>query len=221
VHVLAGGKGVRDGGGTGGYAGGGGGGGVDVRARATFIGNISSLIRATRGRGIVLSSEAQSVLGLRAPADVVNLLHVWGLSTDRATEGLGVLPRGVVVNEGLKHSGFRGVVDIVAVADRPQADVEMGEAGDDSSAKPASTITGNTKVNKDKKNRNQGIDGLVGGGGKKRKNHDDAEASVLANAIACAIPGGDDETQPISKRQAKKIKAALRKTPVAGEIIGT
>ncbi|KAI8955596.1 RNase P subunit p30-domain-containing protein [Xylaria longipes] len=200
AHVL-GLKGSKDG--SGGHAGGAGA-AVDARARATFIGNVSSLIRATRGRGIIISSEARSVLGLRAPADVVNLLHVWGLSTDRATEGIGVLPRGVVVNEGLKRSGFRGVVDIVSVADREQADVEMGEA-DDGNAKAAS---GNTHGNKGKKNKNQDMNRS---GGKKRKTGDDAEVSTSANGNENTKMGGDGEEQPMSKRQAKKMKAALRK----------
>ncbi|KAI0433818.1 RNase P subunit p30-domain-containing protein [Xylaria sp. FL1042] len=193
-HVL-GPKGSKDAGGS--YAsntgtGAGVGAGVDARARATFIGNVASLIRATRGRGIVISSEAQSALGLRGPADVVNLLHVWGLPTDRATEGLGVLPRGVVVNEGLKRSGFRGVVDIVGVADRVQGDVEMGEAGDDNTL-------GNTQGNKGKKNKSQEGGGP---GGKKRKNGDDVEI------VAAGADGGE---QSMSKRQAKKMRAALRK----------
>ncbi|KAI1279371.1 RNase P subunit p30-domain-containing protein [Xylaria sp. FL0933] len=181
--------------------------GVDARARATFIGNVASLIRATRGRGIVISSEAQSVLGLRGPADVVNLLHVWGLPTDRGTEGLGVLPRGVVVNEGFKRSGFRGVIDIVGVADRVQGDVEMGEAGDDNLASGA----GNAQGNKGKKNKGQ--EGSGGPGAKKRKNGNDAE-----NAVAT---GGDGEEQPMSKRQAKKIRAALRKKQVEDGATGT
>ncbi|KAF2972438.1 hypothetical protein GQX73_g1177 [Xylaria multiplex] len=199
VHVLAS-KGTKDGGiaqagniGT----------GVDARARAAFIGNVSSLIRATRGRGIVLSSEAQSVLGLRAPADVVNLLHIWGLSTDRATEGLGVLPRGVVVNEGLKRSGFRGVIDIVGVADRVPTDVEMTEAGDGNTE----SAFGNAQGKKDKKNKNQEPSGL----GKKRKNGDIAETSATGNANGSTNPGANGEEQPMSKRQAKKMKAALRK----------
>ncbi|KAI1421847.1 RNase P subunit p30-domain-containing protein [Xylaria sp. FL1777] len=169
--------------------------GVDARGRAAFIGNVASLIRATRGRGIVISSEARSVLGLRGPADVINMLHVWGLPTDRATEGLGVLPRGVVVNEGLKRSGFRGVVDIVGVADRVQADVEMGEGGDDN----PEIAPGNAQGNKGGKNKNQEMSGP---GGKKRKNGDDPETIAT---------GGDGEEQPMSKRQAKKLRAALRK----------
>ncbi|KAI1751810.1 RNase P subunit p30-domain-containing protein [Xylaria castorea] len=208
AHIL-GPKGSKDSGG--GYAGGAGA-SVDARARATFIGNVSSLIRATRGRGIIISSEARSVLGLRAPADVVNLLHVWGLSTDRATEGIGVLPRGVVVNEGMKRSGFRGVVDIVSVADREKADIEMGEADDNARA-----ASGNTPGNKGKKNRNQDMNSS---GGKKRKTGDDAETSAPANANDNAKPAGDGEEQPMSKRQAKKMKAALRNKQ-AGDIADT
>ncbi|KAI0538924.1 RNase P subunit p30-domain-containing protein [Xylaria digitata] len=177
--------------------------GVDARARGAFIGNVSSLIRATCGRGIVLSSEARSVLGLRGPADVINLLHMWGLSTDRATEGLGLLPRGVVVNEGLKRSGFRGVIDIVGVADRVPTDVEMAEAGDDN----AESASGNAQGKNDKKHKNQEPSGL----GKKRKNGDNAETSATGDANGSINPGPDGEEQPMSKRQAKKMKAALRK----------
>ncbi|KAI1743304.1 RNase P subunit p30-domain-containing protein [Xylaria scruposa] len=200
AHIL-GPKGSKDG--NGGYAGGAGA-AVDARARATFIGNVSSLVRATRGRGIIISSEARSVLGLRAPADVVNLLHVWGLSTDRATEGIGALPRGVVVNEGLKRSGFRGVVDIVNVADREKADVEMDEADDDN----AKAASGNIPGNKGKKSKNQDMNNS---GGKKRKTSDEAETSAPADVNELTRPAGDGEEQPMSKRQAKKMKAALRK----------
>jgi ribonuclease P/MRP protein subunit RPP1 len=221
AHVI-GPKGARNDGGGNAGIGGGTGGGADARARAAFIGNVASLIRATRGRGIVISSEARSVLGLRAPADVVNLLHVWGLSTDRATEGLGVLPRGVVVNEGLKRSGFRGVVNIIGVADREPVDVKMGEAEHGITKASSSAHTRKTQGNKDKKNNNNNNDPPKGnvdfrGEGNKRKNGDDTES---ANATG-ASPGGDGENQPISKRQAKKLKAALRKQQVEEGTTGT
>lgn len=89
---------------------------ADARGRAAFIGNAAGLLRATRGRGIVLSSEAKTALTLRAPADVVNLLSVWGLGNEKGLEGLGTVPRSVVVNEGIKRNGFRGVIDIVQTA---------------------------------------------------------------------------------------------------------
>jgi ribonuclease P/MRP protein subunit RPP1 len=88
-------------------------GGDGSSARRNFIGNVVAIVRATRGRGLVVSSGAQSVLGVRAPADVLNLLNVWGLKKERGLESLGVNPRGVVVNEGLRRTSFRGVVDVV------------------------------------------------------------------------------------------------------------
>lgn len=85
----------------------------DSSARRNFISNCLGILRATKGRGLVVSSEAKSALGVRAPADVINLLAVWGLGRESGIESLGVNPRGVVVNEGLKRSSFRGVVDVI------------------------------------------------------------------------------------------------------------
>ncbi|KAI1815540.1 RNase P subunit p30 [Poronia punctata] len=152
---------------------------VDPRARAMFIGNLLSLVRATGGRGIILSSEAGNVTELRAPADVVNLFHIWGLRTELGMEAMRVLPRGIVKNEGLKRNGFRGVVEIVRVAERESADVDMGDA--------------------DNKKENGGSQGG------KRKGDDEASDVKMQNQ------DGGNPDQPLSKRQAKKIKAALRK----------
>lgn len=113
---------------------------ADARGRTTFIANVTSLFRATRGRGIVLSSEAKSALGLRGPADVVNLLGVWGLPNDKGMEGLRSLPRSVVVNEGVKRNGFRGIVDIVQTAEEPAKGAE--DSGQDTGTDGVSTPGG-------------------------------------------------------------------------------
>ncbi|KAH8682364.1 RNase P subunit p30 [Xylariales sp. PMI_506] len=94
---------------------------ADSRGRANFIGNLMSLIRCTKGRGLVISSEAKGAMGLRGPEDVMNLLSVYGLPNEKGKEGLGVNPRGVVVNEGIRRRGFRGVVDIISTAERDQS----------------------------------------------------------------------------------------------------
>lgn len=100
---------------------------VDARSRAHFIANLTSLVRATRGRGIVISSEAKTALSLRPPADVVNLLNVWGLGREQGMEGIRSIPRSVVANEGLKRTGFKGVVDVVQVA-KKNPSAAAGEA---------------------------------------------------------------------------------------------
>ncbi|KKP04859.1 hypothetical protein THAR02_03037 [Trichoderma harzianum] len=140
---------------------------ADPRGRANFISNATNLIRATRGRGIIISSEAKSAFGLRAPADIVNLFNIWGLQSEKAMEGLRTIPRSVVVNEGMKRDGFRGVINIVQVIKK---DAVEGDQTDDQSS--ATEQPG--------KRKNQ-----------KRKN------------------GGED-AQPISKREAKKMKLAAR-----------
>ncbi|KAL7961163.1 PHP domain-like protein [Trichoderma compactum] len=140
---------------------------ADPRGRANFISNATNLIRATRGRGIIISSEAKSAFGLRAPADIVNLFNVWGLQSEKAMEGLRTIPRSVVVNEGMKRDGFRGVINIVQVVNK---DAVQGDQTDDQSS--AAEQPG--------KRKNQ-----------KRKN-------------------GGEGVQPISKREAKKMKLAAR-----------
>ncbi|KAF4343365.1 ribonuclease P MRP subunit RPP1 [Fusarium beomiforme] len=145
----------------------------DDRGRPRFISNLQSLVRATRGRGIMISSEAKNLLSLRAPVDVINMLSfMGGLSNEKGVEGFDGTPRSVVVNEGLKRNGFKGVINVVEVAEKEKG-AENNEDGKNSKNK----IKG--------QNQNQ-----------KRKN-------------------GEEDTQQVSKRQAKKMKLASRNA--AGE----
>ncbi|KAJ9151880.1 RNase P subunit p30 [Pleurostoma richardsiae] len=154
---------------------------ADPRARATFIANAISLVRATRGRGIVLSSGAAGPMALRAPADVVNLFAAWGLPTERGMEALSVNPRGVVVNEGIKRRGFRGVVDIVEVPGRPDGE-QQKEGGGDGDKKGKNKPQGGEQQGKQRKGeQKQGV---------KRGGNND----------------GGVQQGVVSKRQAKKMK---------------
>ncbi|GAM82695.1 hypothetical protein ANO11243_006780 [Dothideomycetidae sp. 11243] len=85
----------------------------DPNARRNTIGNVTSLIRASRGRGLVVGSEAKRAAACRGPWDVVNLLAVWGMKQEIAFEAVSKEARSVVVQAGLKKSGWRGVVDVV------------------------------------------------------------------------------------------------------------
>lgn len=166
----------------------------DARARGTFIANVLELVRATKGRGIVLSSEAQAAaggVGLRAPADVVNLFACWGLGTEKGVEGFGVNPRAVVVNEGLRRRGYRGVVDIVQAEGRIPASLDKGDEEDGDKGKGGKQKGGGGIRQKQKPNFNANANG-------KRK-HDGASDHG----------GGDQTALPVlSKRQAKKLKLA-------------
>lgn len=87
--------------------------GSGLDARRNLIGNAMSLIRATRGRGIIISSEARRALSLRAPWDVINLACVWGLSQERGKEAICEEARKVTALAKLKRTSWRGIVDIV------------------------------------------------------------------------------------------------------------
>lgn len=84
-----------------------------------MISNVTQLIRATRNRGIIISSEAKRAIGCRGPWDVVNLAAVWGLPQDRAYEAVSKETRSVVVSAKMKRTSFRGVVDVVYGGEKP------------------------------------------------------------------------------------------------------
>lgn len=166
---------------------------ADQRARSVWIANAIELLRATRGRGIVLSSEGKGPGSLRAPADVVNLLAVWGLGPEKGLESLGVRPRAVVVNEGLKRRAFKGVVDIVDVEGRIPGRENEGKDTDGNQKKDKTGKKAQGQNQQQHKGKNENgkrkHEGGAGDGG-----------------------NGDQTSLPVmSKRQAKKMKMADKK----------
>jgi ribonuclease P/MRP protein subunit RPP1 len=95
----------------------------DAHAKRNLINNATQLIRVTRGgRGIILSSEAKSVLAVRAPSDIINLASVWGLGTERGKDGLTKEARSIVEFARLKRQSFRGIVDVIYGGEKPPAE---------------------------------------------------------------------------------------------------
>ncbi|ORX80935.1 PHP domain-like protein, partial [Anaeromyces robustus] len=52
----------------------------DISARKHLISNAANLVRVTRGKNIIISSEAQKALEIRGPYDVINLSSIFGLN---------------------------------------------------------------------------------------------------------------------------------------------
>jgi ribonuclease P/MRP protein subunit RPP1 len=100
---------------------------TDPMAKRNLISNATQLIRVTRGRGLIFSSEAKSALGIRAPSDIINLASVWGLGTERGKDGLTKEPRSLVEFARLKRQSFKGIVDIVYGGEKPVAPAEGKE----------------------------------------------------------------------------------------------
>ena len=87
--------------------------GAGGAAGAALVANAAQLIRASRGRGVVLSSGAARAAGLRGPWDAANLATVWGLKAERGVEAVGTEARFVVAAARVRREGWRGVVGVV------------------------------------------------------------------------------------------------------------
>lgn len=150
--------------------------------RRTFIGNAMAIVRATRGRGLIVSSEARTVLSVRSPADVGNLLNIWGVDNERAKEAITTTPRIVVANEAIKRRGYRGIIDVVEGGER-----EHDKTG--TSAKPEA----------EKFKGKDGGKGLASGKNEKRTMQDREDEET-------------GPAPPMSKRQEKRMRQAARKS---------
>lgn len=171
----------------------------DAKCRVNLISNATQLIRATKGRGLLMSSggeggggggrmAASAAAGLRGPWDVINLAAVWGLGQEKGFEAMSKEPRGIVVRGKLKRTGYRGAVDVIYGGEKPA--VAFGK-----DAKEAAGAAGKGKQKwkqggQHKKDENQQQ-------GQKRK----AEGEV---------PSSESGEQPMSKRQQKKLAHAAR-----------
>jgi len=67
------------------------------------------IVRATRGRGILVSSEAKRTADLRGPYDVINLGTFWGMKQD---VGMGDGKR-VVLHSEARRLTYKGAVQVL------------------------------------------------------------------------------------------------------------
>ncbi|KAK5467658.1 RNA-binding RNA processing protein rpp1 [Exophiala xenobiotica] len=166
-------------------------------ARRNLISGATALIRATRGRGIIFSSEARNALGLRGPHDVINLAQVWGLGQERGKEALCEEAGKVVKLAGMKRTSFRGVVEVIdgggtstSATVRPtNAGAAQGRKQQEATTKPAVTTQG---AERGKENE------IVPSNGTKRK------ASVSSLAGGVSTTHDESEDKPLSKREMKR-----------------
>ncbi|KAI1618305.1 ribonuclease P subunit Rpp30 [Exophiala viscosa] len=160
----------------------------DSNARRNLISGAAQLIRATRGRGIILSSEARNALGVRGPHDVINLAQVWGLGQERGKEALCEEAGKVVRFAGIKRTSFRGVVDVIDGGCPPVVQGQIQPAQRQSQAAAAA-------------GSNKAKDVVLPATGTKRK------APSMTSASTSGAPTAESQStdgQPLSKREMKR-----------------
>ncbi|EXJ87009.1 ribonuclease P/MRP protein subunit RPP1 [Capronia epimyces CBS 606.96] len=190
-------------------------------ARRNLISGSAALIRATRGRGIILSSEAKNALGVRGPHDVINLAQVWGLGQERGKEALCEEAGKVVRLAALKRSSFRGVVQAIEGGAEntsiPAKKVErLQQTQKEKASNPARWAGGKNSVVREqeatrgknsvvkeqgttKDGREETETGFFNLNGTKRKS---STASLTPTQSAPTRDG--EEKQPLSKRETKR-----------------
>ena len=80
----------------------------DTASRRNIISNAMGLWRGTRGRGLLVSSEARRAAELRGPYDVVNLVTFWGVKKLESEIG-----RRVVLHSEARRLTYKGAVQVV------------------------------------------------------------------------------------------------------------
>ncbi|BFZ55915.1 RNA-binding RNA processing protein rpp1 [Savitreella phatthalungensis] len=109
----------------------------DTAGRRCLFSNASSLVRASRGKGILISSGAASQNLLRSPHDMINLATFWGLPQNRAAQAVGDNARKLIVKAMTRRTVHKGVVRITqAPAFTPQK-----RQAQDAVAAPADKLT--------------------------------------------------------------------------------
>ncbi|KAK9455966.1 RNase P subunit p30-domain-containing protein [Dipodascopsis uninucleata] len=118
----------------------------EINARRNLISNAASLYRATRGKSIIISSNACNSLESRSPYDVINLSTLWGFTTEKGKSAITTDARSVVVHARIRRQSYRQVVEINSTT--PTRRVQSQESSD-----PTEPLTNKTESGKDNKRR--------------------------------------------------------------------
>ncbi|KAL6067845.1 RNA-binding RNA processing protein rpp1 [Balamuthia mandrillaris] len=80
-------------------------------SRRYFISNALALVRATKGKGLILSSEAYDAMELRSPYDVMNLTSMFGLDLAKGKAAISISPDATILH-GETRKTHKGVVSM-------------------------------------------------------------------------------------------------------------
>ncbi|RUS13723.1 RNase P subunit p30-domain-containing protein [Endogone sp. FLAS-F59071] len=83
---------------------------TDQSARRHLISNAQSLVRVSRGKNIIISSEAQRAMELRGPYDLVNLGTLFGLNQADAKDCISTNCRTVVYHSITRRKTHKAVI---------------------------------------------------------------------------------------------------------------
>eukprot|EP00948_MAST-09A_sp_MAST-9A-sp1_P003050 g3050.t1 len=84
---------------------------LNSRTRKTFLANLASILRVTRGRNVILTSGAWQALFLRSPYDAANLLSLGGCSRTECKQIVTQKPSKVIAKAATCQT-VRGIINV-------------------------------------------------------------------------------------------------------------
>ncbi|GLC36662.1 hypothetical protein PLESTM_000486700 [Pleodorina starrii] len=109
-------------------------------ARRNLFCNAQALVRATRGKNILISSSARSAFEVRSPLEVLHMATLFGLTHKQAQDALSLAPRAVLARAAARAAG-RGASAVLA---GPTAAAAAGAAA--TAAAAADAAGGDTEM---------------------------------------------------------------------------
>ncbi|KAJ3292279.1 hypothetical protein HK104_005409 [Borealophlyctis nickersoniae] len=82
----------------------------DTTARRHLITNAAALIRVTKGKNVIITSEAQRAMEVRGPYDVINLASVFSLNQALARNCISSNCRSLLYRAATRRETYRGVM---------------------------------------------------------------------------------------------------------------
>ncbi|CAG8510753.1 12291_t:CDS:2 [Dentiscutata erythropus] len=82
----------------------------DSTSRHHLISNAQNLVRVSRGKNIIITSEAQRAMELRGPYNIVNLGTIMGMNQATAKESITTNCRAVVIHAATRRDTHKAVV---------------------------------------------------------------------------------------------------------------
>ncbi|CAG8815047.1 14264_t:CDS:2 [Cetraspora pellucida] len=108
----------------------------DSTSRRHLISNAQNLVRVSRGKNIIITSEAQRAMELRGPYDIVNLGTIMGMNQATAKECITTNCRAVVMHAATRRNTHKAVVSFEPITSlKPN---ELWKFGKDKKSQPQS-----------------------------------------------------------------------------------
>lgn len=103
----------------------------DSSTRQQWVSNASSIVRATRGKGVVWTSGARDPQGLRPPYDIANLGDAVQLNRDLSKRGLSSNARAALIHAFTRTNTVRAVISASKPLEKAGSDDTNDTNGDD------------------------------------------------------------------------------------------